>query len=385
MERDVARAFDTGVGNEAVVQMTRPVNRFHTGVKERGNMKRETPWYVLSGLCAVVGLSAMTCGLQPGDQSFSDTSQGGMGKVRLLVTDGPYPYGDIEEARITITSIEIHRLNNDEGDDGDTSPTTNDETGNDKESDNPDKGVESDKSDDDDDDIQTASTDDDDDDAESPSTTDHGGPWVVIFEGERDFDLMNLRNGRTDLLADLNVPAGWYNQMRLIATEGNVVLTTGEVFQLKVPSGAQSGIKLHFDFHVVDQGETSLLLDVDLSRAFRPIPAGNGNVPIRMFHFQPSVAMRLINLIDAASISGLVSNAADGSPLGSASVEAFLNGDRITGTSTESDGSYSLSGLPAGTYRVVFSANGFTTIEVTNIAATPGDAITGIDTALSPE
>jgi hypothetical protein len=104
-----------------------------------------------------------------------------------------------------------------------------------------------------------------------------------------------------------------------------------------------------------------------------------------MFHFQPSVAMRLINLIDAASISGLVSNAADGSPLGSASVEAFLNGDRITGTSTESDGSYSLSGLPAGTYRVVFSANGFTTIEVTNIAATPGDAITGIDTALSPE
>lgn len=363
-------------------------------------MKRVTSWYVLSGFCAVVGLSAMTCGLQPGDQSFSDTGPGGVGKVRLLVTDGPYPYDDIEEARITITRIEIHRVNNDEGDDGNTPPTTNDEAGDDKNSDASHKGVDSEESDDDDDDIQTASTGDadddnddenesasteDDDDNESPSTGDHDGPWVVIFEGERDFDLMNLRNGRTDLLADLNVPAGWYNQMRLIVTEGNVVLTTGEVFQLTVPSGAQSGIKLHFDFHVADQGETSLLLDVDLSRAFRPIPAGNGNVPIRNFHFRPSVAMRLINLIDAASISGSVSNAADGSSLGNVSVEAYLNGDRVTGTSTEPDGSYTLSGLPAGTYKVVFSAEGFSTMEVTDFAALAGDAITVVDAALSAE
>jgi hypothetical protein len=264
-------------------------------------------------------------------------------------------------------------VNNDEGDDGNTPPTTN-------------EGVES-EIDEDDEEIQTASTDNDDgdDENESASTGDHDGPWVVIFEGERDFDLMDLRNGRTNLLADLNVPAGWYNQMRLIVTEGNVVLTTGEVFQLTVPSGAQSGIKLHFDFHVADQGETSLLLDVDLSRAFRPIPAGNGNVPIRNFHFRPSMAMRLINLIDAASISGSVSNAADDSALGNVSVEAFLNGDRVTSTSTESDGSYTLSGLPAGTYTVVFSADGFTTDEVANIAATAGDAITGIDAALNAE
>ena len=336
-------------------------------------MKRVTSWYVLSGFCALVGLSAMTCGLQPGDQPFSDANQGGVGKVRLLVTDGPYPYDDIEEARITITRVEIHRVNNDEGDDGNTPPTTN-------------EGIES-EVDEDDEDIQTASTDHDDgdDENESASTGDHDSPWVVIFEGERDFDLMNLRNGRTNLLADLNVSAGWYNQMRLIITEGNVVLTTGEVFQLKVPSGAQSGIKLHFDFHVADQGETSLLLDVDLSRAFRPIPAGNGNKPIRMFHFRPSVAMRLINLIDAASISGSVSNAADGSALGNVSVKALLNGEHLTGTSTESDGSYTLSGLPAGTYTVVFSAEGFTPVEVPDIAATAGDAITGIDAALSAE
>jgi len=59
-------------------------------------MKRVTSWYVLSGLCALVGLSAMTCGLQPGDQSFSDTNQNGVGKIRLLVTDSPYPYDDID-------------------------------------------------------------------------------------------------------------------------------------------------------------------------------------------------------------------------------------------------------------------------------------------------
>ena len=224
-----------------------------------------------------------------------------------------------------------------------------------------------------------------------PGTDDDDGDddseWLVISEVERTFNLLDLRNGRTDLLADMEVPAGTYTQMRLIVTQGEVKLfDVPEPFVLTVPSGQQTGIKLHFSFEVSADEETTLLLDVDLSRAFKPIPGGHIDDPstIREFKFSPSVAMRLINLVDAGSVSGTVTDE-PGAPLASVAVTAYdADDEEVTSTSTEADGTYTLAGLLAGEYRLVFSASGYDDVEATGVAVTAGEATENVNATMTP-
>jgi len=314
----------------------------------------------------------------PADNSPSDGvgdgsgQTGGTGTLRVVVTDKPFPFEFISQALVTITSVEV-RMADDDGDDQDGNENEN-ENENDNSSEN-DNGDDDANENDGDDDGNDNGDDDDDDD----------GSFIVIFEGESVLNLLDLQNGRTDLLAEADIPAGTYTQMRLILSGGEITLTDDRVFPLDVPSGEQTGIKLHFTFTVEADQETVLLLDVDLSKAFKPIPGGQIDdvSTIREFKFTPSVAMKLIELLDAGSISGTVSDP-DASPLANVSVTAFEGDDEITSTATEDDGTYALSGLSAGTYRVEFSASGFEDAEIADVEVVAGETTDGVDVTLTP-
>jgi len=230
-----------------------------------------------------------------------------------------------------------------------------------------------------------------DEDADSPDT-----PWITVYEGEISFDLVQLRDGRTDLLADVQIPPGEYNQMRVTVTEGWVRLipeddgdTDGREFPLHVPSGENSDIDLHLWFDVWPGQEKTLLLDVDLSRTFKPVPGGeiNGPAEIREFMFTPWLGLRLTEMDRAGSISGVVTEVGTNgllSPLNSVSVTAYDDADiEVTTTASNNDGAYTLSGLATGEYRLEFWAAGYEEAELTGIAVTAGQATEGVDITLT--
>ncbi len=283
---------------------------------------------VCSSLCLLsIATSIMSgslfagCGLFP---DFDSTT----GRLRVLITDTPFPIDLVKQATITVTRVEVRTAEDKTGDADDT--------------------------------LRASAVDD------QPGESQDGGEWIVIQEGEQIFNLLELRNGRTNLLANANVPAGTYDQMRLVCTKGSITVGGGRsggedrTFELSVPSGEQTGVKLHFEFMVENDKETILLLDVDLSRAFRPIPGSRAEdtAGIRGFHFTPSLAMRLISMLAAGAITGEVMGAS-GQPLSGVTVSAIgSDGQLLSTTSTRDDGAYKLLGLPTGSYTVTFEASG---------------------------
>ena len=302
-------------------------------------MKRRITQVGVLSLLAIFGLQPMSCGILS-----SLTGAGGTGTLRLLVTDKPFPVDLITSAIVTITKIEVRQATSQP-----TSEPAEDGSG-----------------------------------SGATSQPSENG-FITIFEGEKSFDLLNLRNGKTDLLAETDIPAGTYDQMRLIVTNGKITLTDGRVFDLKVPSGEESGIKLNFDFDLPAVQRTTLILDVDLSRAFLAIPSGHIDdvSTITGFHFQPSLAMRLINVLEAGSISGHVTDAANGNAVATAMVTAFDGDTEVTTTVTDDTGAYTLAGLHTATYRVHVAASGFQDADVNGVPVTAGQVTANVDVALT--
>lgn len=99
------------------------------------------------------------------------------------------------------------------------------------------------------------------------------GGWVKIpVNPAQTIELSQLQGTKTaNLLLDVKVDAGDYNELRLIvdtATMANSIeLAAGGVFNLKIPSGGSSGLKIKGDFTVSSTRPTSLVVDVDLRQS----------------------------------------------------------------------------------------------------------------------
>ncbi len=258
------------------------------------------------------------------------------GTLRVLITDKPYPFEHISEAIVTVVRVEVRQGEEEGGDDDDA--------------------------------------------------------FITVFEDQtgKPFDLLELQNGQTDLLAEAEVPVGEYTQMRLVISSGQIKLTNEATFDLTVPSGASSGLKLNATFEVAEGQTTELLMDFDLSRAFDVIPgsAVDSIDEIQEFRFSPTLhgAIRVVQASEVGQISGAVTDAATTGPIASASVTAYDGTDtEISSTSTEADGTYILSGLPPGTYRVEFSASGYQDAEAADVAVTAGQTTENVDVALAAE
>jgi hypothetical protein len=113
-----------------------------------------------------------------------------------------------------------------------------------------------------------------------------GAGWTNLPLQEGTFDLLTLRDGLVGALADkAELPSGRYCELRLVVdSPARLVLTTGEEYDLKVPSGSSSGVKVKGEFLIVPGLDTKVIVDFDADASIHE--AGSG-------HFQMKPVLRV--------------------------------------------------------------------------------------------
>lgn len=153
------------------------------------------------------------------NKSEIPNSASGPGRISVKITDDPFNIDMVEYANVTITKIEIRKAG--------------DETEN---------------------------------------------HFMVVSETPVTVNLIELTNGITQELANIEIEPGDYDLVRLYVDETSLKLKSeSEPYSLKVPSGEQTGIKVFISplLHVEGGLTAELLLDFDLSKSF--VMRGNMN------------------------------------------------------------------------------------------------------------
>jgi hypothetical protein len=239
------------------------------------------------------------------------TNDNGPGRLVVKVTDGPFDIGDIESATVTITKVEIRKV-------CDCIPDST--------------------------------------------------PFIVLSEDTITIDLIDLRNGVTETLLDIEIPDGEYDLLRLYVDEAGLKLKDyPEPYAVKVPSGKQTGIKIFIAPALnVSGGLTAeLLLDFDLSRSF--VLRGNMNNN-NGFIFKPVI--RASNMTTAGRIEGMVKDTAK---VKVREAKVWISQDTVMATAfADTMGFYAIIGVPAGTYSIFATKEGYDTVSFADINVLAG-------------
>jgi hypothetical protein len=187
-------------------------------------------------------------------------------------------------------------------------------------------------------------------------------------------NLLELQNAATQILADAEIEAATYAQLRLIVESASVTLTEGYEFNgggtemdLFVPSGAQTGIKLILRAGEGDEdedgaleisGDMVLVVDFDVSQSF--VIQGSPDTPAGIFGvlFKPTIRVIVEDI--SGTISGSVSTeladtdvddlTVTAVPVDEGDLEEFQT--QTVTTLTDADGDYTLQFMVPGSYWV---------------------------------
>jgi hypothetical protein len=209
--------------------------------------------------------------------------------------------------------------------------------------------------------------------------------WSELVIPPQRIDLLALTNGVLQELGTLPLPAGSYQQVRLVLAENpanptpanplaNALVLAGSSTEipLKTPSGQQSGFKLQAHFDVTGGQLADMVLDFDACRSI--VQAGkSGN-----YNLKPVVAV--IQRLTTA-IVGYVH------PSIAASVVVSTRGpdNNVRATVPDAAGKFTLAYLPENTnYTVVVAGRDLTTAAVTGVPVSIAAGTTQLNTAAAP-
>ncbi len=195
--------------------------------------------------------------------------------------------------------------------------------------------------------------------------------WVEINSPQQSFDLLELTNGAMAPLGSAQLEAGTYEQIRLILSRnGHSVVVDGVEHDLFVPSGEQTGIKLNVNAEIEPDITYTLLLDFDAARSV--VERGNEQSGIE-YLLKPVV--RATSEAITGNIAGVV-EPVEAEPYIYAIDNSGSEPDTLSSTkASDTDGSFKLVGLEAGTYTVSVAPTNenFQSKDTTGVDVTVGE------------
>ncbi|MBA4311930.1 MAG: hypothetical protein C0417_04805 [Chlorobiaceae bacterium] len=159
--------------------------------------------------------------------------------------------------------------------------------------------------------------------------------WSIINNTPATYDLLTLRNGASSILGTAKLTPQHYTQLRLMIDSGSNVVVNGIKYNLVIPSGMESGIKLTHAFTIEADKLYELTLDFDANKSVQLIGSNT-------YKLQPTI--RVVSNVVSGTISGkiLPTNA-------NALVQTTVGLDTVS-TMPDTSGNFKLMALPEGTY-----------------------------------
>lgn len=150
------------------------------------------------------------------------------------------------------------------------------------------------------------------------------------------YNLLDLSNGISTLIATSTLTDSKVSQIRLVLGPNNTVVVGGVSYPLSTPSAEQSGLKLLVNQTLVADIQNEILIDFDANVSI--IQTGNGTYKLKP-------VLRTIVTAISGNISGSIT------PVGTlATVTATSSTNIVYSSSVNNLGQFKISGLPAGNY-----------------------------------
>lgn len=204
-----------------------------------------------------------------------------------------------------------------------------------------------------------------------------GGWSEVTLAAPLRVDLLTLNNGALVDLGQTELPAGTYQQMRLVLAANNgsdppanaIQPTGGAIVPLTTPSGQQSGLKANVQMTVPEGQVADFAIDFDACKSF--VRAGNSG----QYLIKPVLSVIPILATAGQRIVGFVPEALANS---GTSVSAQVDGTPVRATPPDATGRFTLYPVPVGSdYQLVVTAGGRVNAVMTGVPVT-ADATTVI-------
>lgn len=214
----------------------------------------------------------------------------------------------------------------------------------------------------------------------NPSADDEDeGSWYDILPDtltreERTINLLEYANGERFVIGEELLPAGSYEQIRLVIEESSVTVDE-TVYPLTIPSGSTSGLKLVSEFEIESGELIGLVLDFDVGRSLFATPPGSTN-----FKLKPVI--RVIAEEISGAIAGTVLPADIDAMVMAVSADA---GDTATTYVEEGTGAYEIGSLPPGDWSVTAMAPDYVSQSVEAVSVSAGMVAGPVDFTLEPE